>query len=404
MYNKTLPYLGGRFFDGISSGMFMMALPWILITESGSGSFVALITLICTLSSFLLTPILSTLIDRHSRKAILVWVQVIQTTTALLVMIAALNQLASPWLLAAAQWIFWITNDVAWSANNAFTQENYSREEYARITGHQEVVMQLTMLGAGGAGIVLLELWSMSEFALFAVVASGLSALCYTLTPYHRKLSRASASIPFSQQLKETGHLFRLQPHFYLFLALSCLSYPMLTYLAKLVPIYFAERGISGMWFASWNVSYGIGALICGLIVAKLLRTVVFERAMLISMMAMSLLLIAMSLYLSPQIMVVLVVIIGFFNSFNRIARITKMNHEIAIAQRGRIDGGLKLFSTLAQSASYVLIALLSHYDLTVYGFLSIALVMLLSTLVMIQLYRRGAHQTNLSTATPQAA
>lgn len=33
MKSRTIPYLLARFFDGISSGMFMMALPWIMLLE-----------------------------------------------------------------------------------------------------------------------------------------------------------------------------------------------------------------------------------------------------------------------------------------------------------------------------------------------------------------------------------
>lgn len=392
MKNKTLLYLSGRFFDGISSGMFMMALPWIMLADEGMGTFVAIIALVCTITSFLLTPILSALIDRYSRKAILVIVQIIQATTALLILFSFLIELPSFWLLALAQWVFWLSNDLAWSTNNAFTQENYTRGEYSRITGHQEVVMQLTMLGAGGAGIILLAQWSMLEFSLLAFIASSLSALSYAMTPYQRKLSATEAQQPFSRQLIETKHIFARQPRFYLFLALSCLSYPVMTFLVKLVPIHFAEQAISGAWFAGWKISYGFGALLCGFVVAGLLNRIAYEHAMIVSMTAMSVLLILIALFLSPLVMVLLTVTIGFFNALNRIARTNKMNHEVAVSQRGRIEGGLKLFSTFSQSASYVLIALLSHLNLTAYGFITIALILLFASLLMVNLYRDGAH------------
>ncbi|MFA0697747.1 MFS transporter, partial [Vibrio sp. 10N.222.49.C9] len=71
MNRKFLPHLSGLFWDGISSGLVMMALPWFLLQQGDMGLFVALTTLACTLSSFFLTPIFATFIDRYSRKAIL---------------------------------------------------------------------------------------------------------------------------------------------------------------------------------------------------------------------------------------------------------------------------------------------------------------------------------------------
>ena len=184
MRKRTIPYLSARFFDGISSGMFMMALPWIMLAEPNMGTFVAITALVCTSLSFTVTPFFATLIDRHSRKSILIIMQVLQVSAALLVFIAYYNQLESVWVLAFAQLIFWLTNDLAWSCNNAFTQENFRQNEYAKISSYQEMVMQGTTLGAGALGIILLEYWSMLEFSLLAVIASFLSALCYIVTPY----------------------------------------------------------------------------------------------------------------------------------------------------------------------------------------------------------------------------
>ena len=68
MKRKTPPYLTGRFFDGISSGLFMLALPWLMLATPNMGTFVALTALLCTITTFLATPYFSALIDRHSRK------------------------------------------------------------------------------------------------------------------------------------------------------------------------------------------------------------------------------------------------------------------------------------------------------------------------------------------------
>lgn len=99
MKNKTQPYLAGRFFDSISSGLFMMALPWVMLSEPKMGTFVALVSLSCTAISFLTTPFFSTLVDRHSRKALLVLNQWIQSGMALVVFIAYWLGFESHWLL-----------------------------------------------------------------------------------------------------------------------------------------------------------------------------------------------------------------------------------------------------------------------------------------------------------------
>ena len=385
MKNRTIPYLFARFFDGISSGMFMMALPWIMLSEERMGTFVAITALVCTSLSFVATPFFATLIDRHSRKTILIFMQLIQSGTALMVFIAYYNDIQSHWLLAFSQLIFWLSNDLAWSCNNAFTQENYRQNEYAKISSYQEVVMQVTTLGAGALGIMLLENWSMLEFSFLATFASLLSGLCYIATPYKRQF-RPSLKEAFFKQLVASKIIFAKQVHFYTFLALSCLSYPVLTFLVKLIPIYFAEQGISGSWFATWKMSYGLGALLSGLLIARLLARYDHENAMIFSVLVMATLLLLMGAYLSPTFIILLTIILGFFNSYNRIARTNKMHHIIVMEERGRVEGGLKLFSTLAQSLSYVVIALLSYLQLTALGFIIIGIVLLFAGGAMLHL------------------
>ncbi|PMO36430.1 MFS transporter [Vibrio breoganii] len=391
MNRKFLPHLSGLFWDGISSGLVMMALPWFLLQQGDMGLFVALTTLACTLSSFFLTPIFATFIDRYSRKAILMLVQGIQVATALILLLFTQEQAISVWVLAFAQFVFWLTNDLAWCTNNAFTQENYQKHEYASYSSYQEIVFQATSLGAGSLGIVFLELWGMAQFATFAVVASTLSLLSFSITTYHRR-PREESSSSFSSQLIESKTVFTQQPRFYAFLALSCLGYPALTYLSKLIPIHFSEQSISASWFASWSLSYGIGALMCGFFVKVLLSKFATEKAMMACLFCVGLLILAMALSPSPQMIVGLTLLVGFFSSYNRIARTYKMNLEVDNNYRGRIDGGLKLFSTFSQSISYVMIAILSYYNAISLGFMILSIVLIIASLAMHRIYLRQGH------------
>ncbi|CAM2996390.1 MFS transporter [Vibrio neptunius] len=389
MKNRTMPYLSGRFFDGISSGLFMMALPWVMLETPGMGPFVAMVALACTAISFFLTPLFSTLIDRYSRKSILVIVQILQSFTAAIVMLAYGLGIESNWLLAMAQLVFWVSSNLAWTANNAFTQENYDPHEYAAISGKQEIILQGTTLGAGALGVVLLQIWGMLEFAAFATAASGLSTLSYLVTPYRHKL-RQSKTTSFIGQMRESKDIFTAQPRFYAFLLLSALSYPILTFLSKLVPIWFSEIGLSGDWYAGYNIAFGLGSLMTGLFVAKLLNLASHQSTMLYSMTIASIMLIGMSFSTHPAYLLIFTLFFGSFNALNRIARTNWMHLTIRVDQRGRADGGLQMFATMAQSVSYTIIALLSHYELTQYGFILAAVIMIGAALTMHKLNKHN--------------
>ncbi|MGC9402985.1 MFS transporter [Vibrio genomosp. F10] len=395
MKNKTIPYLTGRLFDGISSGLFMMALPWVMLQTPNMGTFVALVALACTVVSFLLTPLFSTYIDRHSRKFLLILNQGIQSLTAGVVMLAYWYDWSSYWLLAGAQLFIWVSSNFAWAANNAFTQENYDRDEYAAISSYQEIVMQGTTLGAGALGVMLLQIWGMFEFALFAAVASALAAFSYTLTPYRQQL-RPKSRVPFFNQLIESKSIFSQSPKFYGFLMISCLSYPILTFLGKLVPISFSEQGLSGQWYAAYNISFGLGSLLTGFLLQQILAKFSLQNTIQYAMFFVALMLFGMSISSEPELLMVFTFGFGFFNAINRIARTNWMHHTIAIEQRGRVDGGLAMFSTLAQSLSYVMIALLSHYQHISMGFAIAAVVVLIASIMMLNLGRTLTGKSSL--------
>ncbi|MCG6326651.1 MFS transporter, partial [Vibrio alginolyticus] len=104
---RTCAYLTGRFFDGISSGLFMRGGGGGMLSTPNMGAFVAMVALACTAASFVLTPFFSTLIDRFSRKRLLVLVQWLQASTAGVVALVYWAGYESNGLLAVAQLLFW---------------------------------------------------------------------------------------------------------------------------------------------------------------------------------------------------------------------------------------------------------------------------------------------------------
>ena len=200
--------------------------------------------------------------------------------------------------------------------------------------------------------------------------------------------------------LKESKHIFSREPYFFGFILLSCLSYPMLTYLSKLVPIWFSEQDITGDWFAGFNISFGLGSLFTGLIVTKVLNRLPHAHIIFASMTILSLTLIGMSFSLHPMGILMLIALFGVFNALNRIARINWMHHTVSIHQRGRVDGGISMFSTTVQSLSYVVIAMLSHYDMTRYGFIFAAVGMMGAVGAMWALHKNIGNNNELALQT----
>jgi MFS family permease len=375
-------FLFAEAFDILGTNLFMMALPWLMLTMGFAGTHVALVALACTVLSFALTPVFATLVDRHSRKAILVATQIAKTlAAAVLLGFVLLGQLNFV-VMVLVQVVFWLCGNFAWAASGAFQQENNRPEEYTQLSSYLEIVMQTSTLSSAALGLFLLERWSVTGFAAFALVTTSVAALSYASIPYSRKARNGEAK-SFVGDLIASREIVLARPQFILFLTLSCLSYPMLTYLGKLIPILFSGLGYSGSWTASWTLLYGFGALLIGLSVRSILASFAHARVMMFTMYAMTIVLFVMSMLANSPLLLVFFFIIGLLAPLNRIARTVWMNMEVNTHERGRIDGILSLFSTAAQSVSYLLIAVLSAFERLEWGFAAFGLLMLCSAMIM---------------------
>jgi len=184
---------------------------------------------------------------------------------------------------------------------------------------------------------------------------------------------------------------------------LSCLSYPVLTYISKLVPIWFSEQGISGSWFAGYYIAFGTGSFLVGVFIKRLMSVFRYKTTMCYSLFVVSLMLFGMSFTQLPWVLIVFTFGFGFFNALNRIARTNWMHHRVNLNERGRADGLLGMFATMVQNLSYLLIVFLSKNDLTHWGFWVAAVCVLLAAIIMAMLIRRQKNvKSNAITASVQ--
>ena len=95
----------------------------------------------------------------------------------------------------------------------------------------------------------------------------------------------------------------------------SCLSYPVLTFLSRLVPIWFSEINITGDWLALYNIALGVGALVIGLLIPKILKMASHQTIMQLSMLIIGLTLVAIGQLSDPVYIIALTLALGAFNA-----------------------------------------------------------------------------------------
>jgi len=102
---------------------------------------------------------------------------------------------------------------------------------------------------------------------------------------------------------------------------------------------YLTGQFFEGLSSGLFSVALRLGRLITGLLVSWLFKLYSHALIMQCSIMLLALILVLMSGVTQPLTIIVLMVLFGFFNALNRIARTNWMHHTTSMAQRGRIHG-----------------------------------------------------------------
>ena len=155
--NLTLLLLG-NILSHIGTGITMLAIPWLLIKKLQATSTYGYLSITAMALSILLLPYIGVVIDRFSRKTILLGVALGGFLTTFLCAMLPQNSL---YTLACVYLLGNIVYNFQFPTLMALIQEIFPVEMYERVNGWMEVQSQFAMMSAGGAAGILLDVVSL---------------------------------------------------------------------------------------------------------------------------------------------------------------------------------------------------------------------------------------------------
>ena len=341
--------------SSIGSGITMIAIPWMLVTSDDGNAVFGYITISMTIISFIITPFVGSLVDRMSRKKLLLISEVV--CLVVLLFFASIGFLGLSYEIWHYTLIYMIGSlyyTIFYPTMFAMNQEIFHKDQYKSLNGTMEVQGQLSSMIAGGVASILLMKWDLHYILLLDVLTYGAAIYFYVKLPYTR-VKRPKAEKVEKGKTWEGLVYMLARPTMFVFLVFSFMPFIGVMLTNYLFPVYLVEvlnadasvYGLEGMIYAA-------GAVLAGIVVPILAQKLGNEKTIILGVLIYTVA-ISMIVFVELPIYLTLMLFLAIGNSGARVARNSFLMDQIPNEIIGRVDS---LFRSIGLLIRILLLAL----------------------------------------------
>lgn len=382
--------------SSIGSGITMIAIPWMLVSSDDGNKVFGFITIGMTILSFILTPFIGNLVDKVSRKKLLIVSEIV--CFVLLFIFSLLGFMGLPYEIWHYTIIYMIGSlyyTIFYPTMFALNQEIFTKDHYKSLNGTMEVQGQLSSMIAGGLASILLMKWELHYILLLNTISYGAAIFFYLKLPYVRLPTIKTEVV--KSQVSEGIRYMLARPAVFIFLLFSFMPFIGVMLTNYLFPVYLVDvleadasvYGIEGM-------IYAIGAVIAGVFVPTLSSKFGNEKTIIFGILVYTIA-ISLIVFVDLPVYLSLMLFLAIGNSSTRVARNSFLMDHIPNNIIGRVDS---LFRTLGLLIRILLLALFTEMvssDLIVYCFIVLSRILMVSlSLVLISL-KKGVKEKEIN-------
>ncbi|MGB2871873.1 MFS transporter [Psychrobacillus psychrotolerans] len=382
--------------SSIGSGITMIAIPWMLVSSDDGNKVFGFITIGMTILSFILTPFIGNLVDKVSRKKLLIVSEIV--CFVLLFIFSLLGFMGLPYEIWHYTIIYMIGSlyyTIFYPTMFALNQEIFTKDHYKSLNGTMEVQGQLSSMIAGGLASILLMKWELHYIMLLNTISYGAAIFFYLKLPYVRLPTIKTEVV--KSQVSEGIRYMLARPAVFIFLLFSFMPFIGVMLTNYLFPVYLVDvleadasvYGIEGM-------IYAIGAVIAGVFVPTLSSKFGNEKTIIFGILVYTIA-ISLIVFVDLPVYLSLMLFLAIGNSSTRVARNSFLMDHIPNNIIGRVDS---LFRTLGLLIRILLLALFTEMvssDLIVYCFIVLSGILMVSlSLVLISL-KKGVKEKEIN-------
>ena len=376
--------------SSIGSGITMIAIPWMLVTSENGNALFGYVTICMTIISFLVTPLIGNLVDKMSRKNLLLISELVCFLLLLFFsLIGFLGLSYEVWHYTIIYAIGSLYYTIFYPTMFAMNQEIFSKEQYKSLNGTMEVQGQLSSVVAGGLASILLLKWDLHYILLLDALTYAAAIYFYLKVPYVRAKANKDGKVIKSKASEGLVYMLK-RPAMFIFLLFSIMPFIGVMITNYLFPVYLSDvLRASGSFYGMQGMIYGLGAILAGIFIPTIAKkigdgkTIIF--AVLTYTIAISFIIIA-----NVPFYLLLMFFIAMGNSGARVARNSFLMDQIPNDIIGRVDS---LFRTLGLLFRIILLAIFTGMvssGLIIYCFIVLIGVLIASSILVIFSWKKG--------------
>jgi MFS family permease len=376
----------------------MIAIPWLLVSSEDGNAVFGYITIAMTIISFLVTPFIGHLIDKTSRKKLLITSKMVSMFSLLFfAMIGFLGMSYEIWHYMIIYMIGSLYYTIFYPTMFAMNQEIFSKAHYKSLNGIMEVQATIRhdchyrqyFIDPMGHYILLIDLLSFAAAILF-----------YLKIPYDRTEQNTSKNAVPSKATEGLSYMSK-RPLMFMFLLCSMMPFIGVMITNYLFPVYLSDvLKTSGSVYGIQGMVYGLGAIVAGITVPVISKKMGDEKTIIYAVItytiAISFILLAnIPLYLS------LMFFIALGNSAARVARNSFLMDQVPNALIGRVDSLFRTFGLLLRIGLLALFTGMVSSGLIIYCFILLSILMIAASISVILSWKKGFNLVNEDQLSP---
>lgn len=375
--------------SSIGSGITMIAVPWLLVTSDNGNVVYGYITLGMTIINFIITPYIGSLIDKVSRKTLLLISEIVCLLAILCFSIMGFAGLSfEVWHYTIIYVVGSLYYTIFYPTMFALNQEIFNRSQYKALNGTMEVQGQLSSMIAGAIASYLLVHWELHWILLMNVASYAAAAYFYIKLPY-KKIKKAK--LEQAPKLGREGiRYMKDKQAMFMFLLFSTMPFLGVMVTNYLFPVYLSDvMKTSGDIYAIESMIYAMGAITAGLMIPFIARKLGSEKTVVLGVILYTIA-ISLVVFVPLTVYLSLMFFLALGNSGTRVARNSFMMDRIPNEIIGRVDG---LFRTIGLFFRIIALALFTNMisnDLIILCFIILSTVLLIAAIVVFLSWKKG--------------
>jgi len=377
--------------SSIGLGITMIAIPWLLVSSPDGSRIFGYITLGMTIFNFVVTPLVGALIDKVSRKNILVLGQLAGLIIMLIfALLGFMNESYKLWHYVVVYVIGSLYYTIFYPTMFAFTQEYFENRYYKKLNGAMEVQGQTASMVAGAIASILIMKVALQWILLINAI-TYLVAIIFFMKVKLVKQSRKPSQLVTQKKNMIHGFTY-LSKYPIMFYFLLCTTFPFIGVMVTnyLFPVYLQQELHASAWvYGSQSMIYSLGAVCAGLFIPIVSQKIGNEKTMVFSVLCYTVA-ISLIIFVEIPLFLCLMFFLALGNAGARVARATFMMEHIPNEYIGRVDSVIRLIGLFIRMLLLAVFTKLVSFQLVIICFVLLSGILCLASLLVYFLWKRG--------------